>query len=356
MSLFILCWFYHSLSICVTACDNNKIKADSDSSMCDSKVRNMEEHNILFDDLIKELEEKHNSWIFRGQSKSEYDLSPSAFRSSGKKELMFLNNAINEGMTELMEIGKGTNNQAEESVNRAMRLFHIMCSRQGLSLPDGSNINSVFINPNGYFLDSIGVDGITNDSYLKLEAIAQHYGFPTTLLDWSFDPLCALYFAVVEALSRLAAEDGSYSLSDGCFSIWALNLDYFKNRIATAAKEDEDDVQELLICTYNYHNNRNIIAQKGLFTYVKRNSIVDKRIVTDIVDKVNDVKEPILVKYNVSYRELLVAMDHLRKNYKTSDVFFPGYEGVVRSMKDYANYINVKGLIEGQFGGKEPSP
>ncbi len=55
---------------------------------------------------------------------------------------------------------------------------------------------------------------------------------------------------------------------------------------------------------------------------------------------------PTLIKYNVRYSEVLKAMDYLRQRFKTSDTFFPGYEGAVRAMKDHMDYQVLNKRIE----------
>lgn len=55
---------------------------------------------------------------------------------------------------------------------------------------------------------------------------------------------------------------------------------------------------------------------------------------------------PVLIKFNVPYSDIIIAMDLLRQRFKTSDTFFPGYEGVARAMKDHANYQIVKQRID----------
>ncbi len=58
---------------------------------------------------------------------------------------------------------------------------------------------------------------------------------------------------------------------------------------------------------------------------------------------------PTLIKYNVRYSDVLKAMDYLRQRFKTSDTFFPGYEGAVRAMKDHMNYQVVKKFIDDEL-------
>ncbi len=53
-----------------------------------------------------------------------------------------------------------------------------------------------------------------------------------------------------------------------------------------------------------------------------------------------------LIKFNIRYSEVIKAMDCLKQMFKTSDTFFPGYEGIVMAMKDHANYQIVKNRID----------
>jgi hypothetical protein len=52
---------------------------------------------------------------------------------------------------------------------------------------------------------------LSNDDYIAWIHLAQHYGLPTRLLDWTTNPLVALYFAI---------RDTKHHNVDGC--IWAL--------------------------------------------------------------------------------------------------------------------------------------
>lgn len=232
-------------------------------------------------------------------------------------------------------------------MNRALRLFYILASRQGLDLPSQMTDRNLLIDPSCFVISAVDGDETTNGAHLELAAIAQHYGFPTLLLDWTLDPLCALYFAVHGLLEHLAEGDGRYDLRNGSFSIFALNASKF-----------DLTKPEVLIRTYTHHSNKNLIEQRGLFTYVYRNSLDDKRTILEAVDELevrephiesgNTVEgEPVLIKLNIRYSEVIEAMDYLKQKFKTSDTFFPGYEGIVMAMKDHINYRIVKERIAG---------
>jgi len=112
------------------------------------------------------------------------------------------------------------------------------------------------------------------------------------------------------------------------------------------------DGHELNIYSYNHYNNRNQIAQRGVFTYVWRKGLDDTKTVLEVVDSLDanelDIEGPVLFKFNIRYREILDAMDYLKKMFKTSDTFFPGYEGIILAMNDYANYQIVEERIKGK--------
>jgi len=59
--------------------------------------------------------------------------------------------------------------------------------------------------------------------------------------------------------------------------------------------------------------------------------------------------DPALVKFNIRYSDVIDAMDFLKQRFKTSDTFFPGYEGIVMAMKDHINYQIVKKRIEDEL-------
>jgi len=168
-------------------------------------------------------------------------------------------------LKERYENGKGPTSLFDKNpMNRAMRLFCILASRQGLDLPSRIADRDLVIDPLRFITPSEGADWTTNGAYLELAAIAQHYGFPTLLLDWTLDPLCALYFAVKGSLEHLAAGDEKYDLRNGSFSVYALKYNRFNW-----------EEPQILFRTYNHHSNKNLIAQKGMFTYVLRNDLKD---------------------------------------------------------------------------------
>ncbi|HNP82744.1 MAG TPA: FRG domain-containing protein [Nitrospira sp.] len=149
----------------------------------------------------------------------------------------------------------------------------------------------------------------------RVLAMAQHHGLPTRLLDWSFSPYVAAYFA----FSWFMFEKPSMEQT-GNVAIWVLN------RVELEKKAPQGQLQ--IISVQDYENSR-LGSQFGLFTYLKTNeSSLEDYLTSDAVNLASALVKLELPR--VSAREALQDLILMGIHHGT---IFPGREGIAQTIK-----------------------
>ena len=192
-----------------------------------------------------------------------------------------------------------------------------------------------------------------SDEYLEIQSLMQHFGCATNLIDWTYSPYIASYFATEDALETNKSDGVIYALN-----ILKLNriLEHFfrdKEIIGNNQAFDSFNQRDIFekIFTYDYSinegfvlpieprkGNKRLDIQQGLFTYngnmrhsfeqnfvlmidyaVKNNLLNDN--LKDIIKKIhikrntkNEIQEKLLMM-NISAKTLFPGLDGFSKSH-----------------------------------------
>jgi hypothetical protein len=280
-------------------------------------------HKDLFSYFLYDSNPFLRDYIFRGIGTEKHELIPSALRENCQQELWtWIARQTPPKIDAEFE-------QHQLEIN-LLQKFYRTANKYGLKIPASSLFDN---NPRipgimNLFHNTRTTKWIPQELF-DLACLAQHYSVPTRLLDWSFDFMTALFFAVMDGLKHYNETDNAV--------VWALSddLEYMRPDIP------------LKYIVPHYSGNPNIHAQSGILTLWQMKLANDNKNLSPINRKSLDVliteyfktstqisSSPIFYKFIIPHGQLRLTLKVLNNMGYNEARIFPGYEGVVKYMQN----------------------
>jgi hypothetical protein len=277
-------------------------------------------------------------FVYRGLQSGSYELLPSILRHG-----LDIESRIEENVCRIIVKNNTGGLTQSEFLRRTLEFLNLSnffdcCDVNGLRLPDVDRIREKLYYDSNVLPSQLYTEEWIPKDLWELTALAQHYGLETRLLDWTQDIDIAIYFAV--HCEPDLSEDKEKEEDSQYVVIWALNT-------SVAPK-----IPSLKIIRPPYSGNPNLAAQKGLFTYWKEKGLplASKEINMEIIERetvtkplnelikeqtqMNEDSEVYMWRYLIPRKDRAVLYEYLKRRNVTAATLFPGYDGVVRSLKE----------------------
>lgn len=278
-----------------------------------------------------------SGYIFRGHQIDTYGLVPNALRPGAIERMLRGPGYTHVARTGDVEV-KDTKVIQHDVEEHALRTFFRLADRRGLYLPSIGEIRSSVDES----LDHTRRDPFSQErdrwlprTFLELAALAQHYGVPTRLLDWTYDPFVSLFFAA----QALGNEEPASKLAIWCLDRWAL--------AGETVLPLRSGMGQVEFVTPYYGGNPNLAAQQGLFThwvtpigsrydemqwFSNPEGLVDRRaldvLLAERFGKGPSFRRSVIIKILLNRSQAPVLQKILVGNGYGASRIFPGYSGV----------------------------
>lgn len=304
--------------------------------------------------FINDLLEGQSSWqrpnrsifIWRGVGDADnHKLVPTALRDENRNRLLQL-----ASLQENSLFTKLNPDQKQIYLEfRVVEQFFLMADRAGQSLPDTArDVYKVFDAYGGAEtqeqFELVFKNWLAKD-IVGIVSLAQHYGLPTRLLDWSYNALTAAFFAAESAVSLMQQNPGN-DPDTHFMGVWMASphdITSIANHHMTCGERE----LRVEVGSPPRYQNPNLMAQAGLFTWIagsdSRKLHAAKRPLDDLLEDMYRAQgntEPpyarplaLLTLPWAHADELLVRLYNLGVSRARLE---PGYAGVARSLEQLA--------------------
>jgi len=251
--------------------------------------------------------------IFRGQTDSTWHLEPSILRGKHHpvhSQPLMKSDPERSDYQIIAEVG-------------ALKTFADHCDSSGLHVPGiTAKFKREYLDkPQAIFSDTMVLrkSPWPLEEYFDLMSVAQHFGLPTRLLDWTENPYVAAFFAASELVLK------SENVNGARLAVWALDI--------------QELPKEVDLIRVPSSGNQNIAAQRGIFTLLRQPYALGQRFEgTHLLDEhMNNLVtvrgKQRLIKITLPQSECCKILDLCSKHGVTAATLHPDFYGAAKATR-----------------------